>query len=822
MISNCRKHLILFACILTLIFSSSLFSQSGSISGKIVNSDDQSPLSNVNVILLDKSIKISTNSEGTYELTSLSPGVYTLQASCVGFKTFRSPVTIGDTKITLDIQLKLEPIGMGEVVVTGYRESYSSGDSYSASRIDAPLMMLPLSTGQITGNLIEDQNVQNANDALRNVSGVAVEFGGPSHPTVVNIRGFSATILKDGFRMGGTDLLSPAGGDLPIDVSSLERIEVLKGPSAILYGRGEPGGVINFISKKPQMESEYSIEAQTGSFQQYQVNGSATGSLFNQDFIAYRLDGSYDRGNSYRDVVKSNSYFFKPSFLIKVSTNTQIQLSGEFTKSEYTPDRGVEMLPYLRPDGSLTADFAPISSRSYFFGENSDSTNQNQQRSIIQIDHIINPNWTIRASASYEQTHQETSEVWDWYYTYQGATPPGFPPGVFPPDWMVRPINTLDSKRTDYGARIENVFHIRHSLFDVEVIHGILAVIDWQQIETNYILDYSPYGILDPATGARIQMVVPIYPHEAILAKSKDYGIAIQDLITINRRWNLLLGGRFERNTIDVNQLAAFNPVPNITFNGSNGFAPRLGLLYQVQDNISLFASYMGSYLSPGADLGLWDIPADLKPERAYQTEAGVKVELFNRRVLVTTSVFLINKYDVISQKNNPNPPPEFLYFNIGQEDAKGFDIDIVGEIFSNLRVSAAFNTQTMKFTDSFRPIVDGKESFGTPNYSGNLWALYEFTSGMLNGFGVGAGFTTKGSVWANDADEVKLPAYTTFDAVTYYEFAKIRFQLNLYNITNELYYTAGNIGGFGDPTYPFTVMPSAPFRSTFSVRYKL
>jgi iron complex outermembrane receptor protein len=526
------------------------------------------------------------------------------------------------------------------------------------------MMELPLSTGQITGKLLEDQNILNVTDALKNVSGVAVDFGGANQPIIANIRGFNASIFKDGYRMGGCDLISP-GGNLPIDMTSLERIEVLKGPSAILYGRGEPGGIINFISKKPRMTSDYSLEAMTGSFQQYKVGASATGALID-DVLAYRFDGTYDNSKSYRDVVKMNSFFLKPSFSLNASDNTHFRLLGEYSKSEYTPDRGLLMLPSITSSGALTASLPHISSRNYFFGEDVDKNSQKQFRTTAEVEHVFSPEWTLRGSASYEQTHQLSTDVFDWYYIYQGATPPGFPEGLFPPNWTVRPINTLDLMRSDFSLRIENVFHASHTLFGMNVSHRILAATDLLQIDTRYILDYSPWGILNPATGERIRMMIPVYPHEEMHANSKDYGIAVQDLITFAKRWHLLIGGRYERNTIDVTQLAAFNTIPDATCNKSNGIAPRFGLLYQMSENLSLYASYMGSYQSPGAEYSLWDIPESLRPERAYQTEVGVKFEVFDRRALVTTSVYLIKKYDVITWELNPNAPtPYLLYYNI-------------------------------------------------------------------------------------------------------------------------------------------------------------
>jgi outer membrane receptor protein involved in Fe transport len=345
--------------------------------------------------------------------------------------------------------------------------------------------------------------------------------------------------------------------------------------------------------------------------------------------------------------------------------------------------------------------------------------------------------------------------------------------------------------------------------------------VDALRIHTDVATNYIPNQSLNPQTGSRTKVVVPGLFQDHNMATSQDYGASIQDLIAINSRWHVLLGGRFERNLVDVTQKPVGAPAPASTSNQYSGFVPRVGVLYQVKDNLSLYASYMGSYQSPGADYGVWDIPSNLKPERAFQTEAGVKVELLDKRLLLTTSVFSIKKHDVISTEPNPaGGPPYTLYFNIGKEDAHGADIDIVGELSKNLRIATAFNVQTMVFTNPKKLIVDGKHRYGTPTYSGSLWAVYEFSSGSLKGLGMGGGVATRSSVFANDANEAKVPSYTTFDAVAYYHFSKVRLQANLYNIGNTLGYNVSGIGGTGNPTNMFLVMPLAPFRVSLSASY--
>ncbi len=807
----------LFVCL-----SFTVQGQTATIVGKVVTVEERVPLSNVSIEIVGRAGRVSTNEKGLFEIHNLTAGTYTMTVNRVGFKPTKTTVTVGEGSVNVDIVLHPDPIGMNEVIISGYRESYTTGDNFSASRINASMMTLPLSTGQVTNKLITDQNSLNMNDALRNVSGVVTEFGGP-HPLIVNIRGFNASVFKDGFRVGGCNNLSAGGDDLPISAIAVDRIEVLKGPSTILYGRGEPGGIVNFISKQPQADPGYAIETSVGSFQQYRVGGSATGPLLNQEAVSYRLDGSYEQGNSYRDVVKTNTYFVKPSFAIKASENTKVYLTAEAARSEFTPDRGVLMLPSMSPTGVLSGAFAPISSRSHYFGDAADHTDQKQQRAVLEVEHAITSDWTIRVGANYERAQQQSAYVLDWFYSFGGASLPFFPPGSVPPNWSVRLRDVMDSKRNDFGTRVENYVRLRHSLFNGEIEHKILVVADVLQIDTRYTQDHNPYELMDPSTGMRINLNNPSIFSEEIAANSKDYGFSVQDLITIDSRWHLLLGGRIEKNTVDVTQLAAFTTAPTSTNNNSSGFAPRLGILYQLNDNLSLYASYMGSYQSPGADYGLWDIPADLKPERAYQTEAGVKVELLNKRALLTASVFMIDKYDVISSEMNPaRVSPYTLYYNIGKEDAQGVELDVVGEVSSNIRVTAAFNTQTMKFTNPKKLVVDGKQRYGTPTYSGNLWALYEFSDGMVNGLGIGGGATMKSEVYVNDANEAKVPAFTTIDAVAYYEFSNLRLQLNVNNITNVLAYTVSNIGGFGNPTSPFLVMPISPMRMNFTVRYQL
>jgi iron complex outermembrane recepter protein len=464
---------------------------------------------------------------------------------------------------------------------------------------------------------------------------------------------------------------------------------------------------------------------------------------------------------------------------------------------------------------------APISSRSYFYGDPTDQTDQRQQRTVAEVEHVITPDWTLRIAANYEHVQQQSAYMWDWFYMFQGVDHPLFAPGTLPANSLIRLYDEMTSTRTDLGTRVENYIHLQHSLFGTDVTHGILVIADALKIETALNIDYTPNQIMDPSTGTRTTIPVPVVPHEENYAVSNDYGISVQDLITIGGRLHLLLGGRFESNVVDITQLVAFSTVPTSANNRSTGFVPRLGALYQLYDNLSVYASYMGSYQSPGADYGLWDLTSGLKPERAYQTEAGAKLELFDKRALITASVFTINKYDVIASEFFRGVPPTVTYYNIGKEDAQGVDLDVVGEVSSNLRFTGAVNAQTMKFTNPKKLIVDGKHRYGTPTYTGNLWALYEFNDGPLNGLGIGGGASTKSSVFVNDANEAEVPAYTTLDAVAFYGYSNLRFQMNVYNITDALAYGVAGIGGFGDPTFPYLVLPIAPVRVNFTVRYQ-
>jgi len=187
---NAHRRTVLHHILPLLIFviTSAVYGQNASIIGKVINAEERVPLENVSVEISDMAIRVSTNEKGVFEIRNLTSGYYTLTISRIGFRTFKTTLNVGVTNVNVDISLYPEPINMNEVVVSGYREIYKAGDNYSASRINAPMMMLPLSTGQVTGKLIDDQNILNVNEALRNISGVAVEFGGPAHPMVVNIR----------------------------------------------------------------------------------------------------------------------------------------------------------------------------------------------------------------------------------------------------------------------------------------------------------------------------------------------------------------------------------------------------------------------------------------------------------------------------------------------------------------------------------------------------------------------------------------------------------------------------------------------------------
>jgi len=268
-----------------------------------------------------------------------------------------------------------------ELVVTGEQdEGYNPSRATTATQTDTPLRDIPQSIQVVPRQVIEDQQAQDIDEIVRNVSGVNLSNSAGAIAEFFNIRGFGGTVLQNGFRRGVSFEL--------LDTTNIERVEVLKGPSSVLFGQLEPGGIINVITAEPLAEPSYSLEFQAGSYDFYRPSVDLSGPLNDDRSLRYRLNASYLNSGSFRDFTNIERYFVAPVLAWDLSESTRILLNAEFLQDTRPRDRGLVAI------GTEVADI-PISRR---LGEPFDEDNTEQWRAGIRFEHDFNEDWSVQSN----------------------------------------------------------------------------------------------------------------------------------------------------------------------------------------------------------------------------------------------------------------------------------------------------------------------------------------------------------------------------------------------------------------------------------------
>ena len=693
-----------------------------------------------------------------------------------------------------------------QMTVSGYLNTYSDGETLSATRISASLMEIPLSVTPLTRDLMTDQNVTDVDEVMHNAPAVTPVLG-LLRPNFYLLRGFYVLNYRDGVR-------APIDGTITLDPAAIERIEVLKGPSSILYGKGDPGGIINFLSRRPARDTGGSVNLSYGSSGLRRGSFDITGSV--SDSIAGRMILSVDNSDTFRDDVTTQNLYVNPSLTFGFGAKSSLWLTGEFSRNDSTPDQGI----FVKYGGEIPH----MSTREHFYGTEGDSSEIKGQRIQAEFESQITPDWTLRATAGHERYNQEKL-LWTWQLVDTGPT--GYL-GVLPPDQLYQVRFDESPERHHNTLRLENAFAFEAG----STKHQLVAAADYREDIENLetlILDHRlvNYVTGDISTSLfNLPMGTGLFFKEqsTVEATGRDVGVAVQDLIELTPRLNLLAGLRYEQNTITsrrtgMQQIFAVLGAPAVSLDSfpddskSDNIAPRAGILFKVTPDLSVYGSYLTAFFSPPPG-ALTAEGTPLDPESSQQLEVGVKASFFANRLLLTSSIYDIEKNDA------------FVYYatyadNAGLEESKGFEIDLTGAITPEINLMAGYSHTDMEFVSGEERLV-GKTRPGVPEHAFNVWGVYNASSGALSGFSAGLGAYYISKVWISYTNSSELPSYTTVDGMLGYRWGNWRAQMNLQNLNDaEGYSPSSGYAGGNDPNLtPGMAMPIPPRRVTFNLIY--
>lgn len=699
-----------------------------------------------------------------------------------------------------------------EALVVGYFDSYARPNSYSATRLDAPLLDIPLSVTPITRDLMNDQNTLDVNDAVRATSTTTPVTGFNVRPNLYIVRGFYVFNYRDGIRMN-------LDGSAPVNTAGLESVEVLRGPSSILYGKGEPGGLVNFTSKRPSPVFGGSASFNFGTQGLMRGDVDVTGPLGKS--AAGRVIVSGYGADSYRDSVESDALYFNPSVSFRPGSRTTINVAAEYIRYNYVPDQGV----LVSPGGVVPSYFT----RERYMGDPLlAKAEMHSLRFTGEADVKMSADWDLRFVAGTDTS--DTDRQVSFQNLVDGGTT-GFA-GLLAPNALLRvKFDETPNRRYDYG-RVENVFRFAHGTGRTRIAHQLVAALDYrrdhEKLDTK-AQDYDTLSYVDGRTSTLLGGLVPlglglIYDFKSTSdATQTDLGVAAQDLIAIGDRVNVLAGARIEHNRIDTVR-AGFDHTsgaPPVTLDSAppdsnkTSVAPRLGVVYKATPRVSLYTSYLTAFISPvpGALTQSGDL---LDAEHSRQLEAGIKTALKRDRLFVTASTYKTVKDDAFVFY------PQGYAENAGREESKGFELELMGAVTPQLNVVAGYTFSDMEFTES-SPNLKGKTRPGMPRNSFSSWAQYSAADGQLRGLELGAGVTAIGDVFASYPNSASLDGYWQLNAMVGYERQQWRVQLNAANLNDALGYSPS--GGFftgADPNVqPMSALPISGRRLTANVSFR-
>jgi len=521
---------------------------------------------------------------------------------------------------------------------------------------DTPIRDIPASLQVVPEQVIEDQQVIRLEEALCNVSGVTFNGDVGGRGREFNIRGFEdAPVLRDGFRRYGSFQSFP-------EVANLERVEVLKGPASILYGEIQPGGLINLVSKKPLAEPFYEAELQVGNWGFVRPRFDISGPLTSGGSLLYRLNGLYSRSDSFRGFDQENRRFFvSPVLSWRISdslqdssaSRTDLTILLEYTDDKRPADFGLPVV------GNSVVDVP----RDRISNEPDDALTNKYFNVGYELEHRFNENWKLRNAfrySSYEYNYNvvaldlgfdEETGIVDRFFAFQEGQDKNY----------ALQTNLIGEFAT--GS-------INHTLlFGVDLSHNdetIVSVVGDTLLPLNIFNPvYRQFPKPDEDT-------IPVFGGDD--TETNRLGIYLQDQVSLLDNLKLLVGLRYD--TVEqetVNIPGSSTPSGEQTRN-YDALTPRVGIVYQPIEEVSLYASYSRSFNPNTANTVSGD---PLEPERGEGYEVGVKAELFDSRLFATLAYFDITKQNVaVTDPNN-------LFFSIptGEQRSRGVELDVTGEI---------------------------------------------------------------------------------------------------------------------------------------------
>lgn len=643
-----------------------------------------------------------------------------------------------------------------EIVETAARP-YNVQVSSTATKTDTPILETPFSVQVVDEALILDQQAYRLEDVIRNVSGVSSQtMAFSSAYETLQSRGFSTQPFRDGVRMMF----------VTVPLANAQQVEVLKGPAAVQYGRVEPGGMVNIVTKQPQAATSRTVEQQLGSYGFARSTADLTGAISTDKQWQYRLVAELLDKDAFIDHAFNKRVFIAPSLAWQVTPSTRINLSYERRDEKEAGGTGVPAIGE-RPAPVRIGSF--YSEPGLFNHYMSDAVN-------LKLEHAFNEAWTLRSGlGAYRGDFK--------YANISGSALAA--DNLSLSRWGL--ASDFDHRNTDdafvdllgkfqaWGAKHTLLLGADHHEFDTDA--------NWS--------DQSPVdiNIQHPVYTVNVPAFLAAAPTSFWKRTDRWSGVYLQDQVELGQDWHVLAGGRYDRTDMLTGYSGlSLDDAKAVAVNKHESrFSPKLGLSYHAAPGLALYASYASAF-GGWPSTSLTKNGSMVEPETSRQYEVGAKANALGGRLSATVALYELTKQHVATT----DPSDNRYVVAIGEVRSRGLELDVAGKLGANLSLVASYAYNDALITQSHNG-DQGQHLANAPHHAGSLWLKYELAGTQWQGLSLGAGVYAASSAPGDNADSFRLPGYGRVDVSVAYRFKIGRHaataQLNVNNLFDRTYY---------------------------------
>ncbi|MFD3003481.1 TonB-dependent siderophore receptor [Pontibacter toksunensis] len=693
----------------------------------------------------------------------------------------------------VDFHLKAISNALQEVEVMGRKETtYKSEYSFIGTKTSSLVIDVPQTISTVTKELMEDQQAFRLNEVVQNVAGVN-QYSSYDDLTVRGFRnGYESGFrLVNGLRSG----YSYGNGFFRVPLTvNLERVEVLKGPGAALFGDINPGGTINMVTKKPLEESRKALGFLIGSFQTMRSTLDFTGPLNEDKTMLYRLNIGYEDTKTFRDVNDRNSLIIAPTVTFRPTDYTTINAEVVYSSFNGYLDRGL-----------------PIQGGDLYALPFSFALNQPNDHFIVydlslnaSLNHKINDRLSFNA-AYMKFAYAEDIREHRTLNTFADA-----------PLNTVMNLRYFERRAKEYTDNLSAYFSLAQHTGRIS--HKIALGADYVKFDTDKnstMFEARQQLINGEAVPLTFDLKNPVYelknassyirrpvPQFFIDYNNNVYhttGLYVQDQMEVTERLGLLLGLRYEMFRDERDYGDGEETIRQ------NVLLPRVGVTYSLRENLNYFASYSQGFRPVNPQYirypERYGRSEPFQNESSYQVETGLKGEFFRKALYATVSVYQIEKQNTLvntfqlTEEGNP------IYRQNGRTRSQGAELELVGNLMPNFSLNANYAFNHTEVLQADLSAENGMMAANAPKHSAGLWAKYTFIVPALRGIGVAVGGShvsrRRMEVQVNQVNTGELmwdywPAYIVANAALFYNVNKFKFSFNLNNVLDAQYFVGG------------------------------